>query len=177
MKASLATATVGGGLTLGQAIGATAAGISIALAIGSIALKKFKERADKDGYEFITVYRWTNELAPAGFRIKDRDYDGYLSTFRDLASPHPQDYNVPMLAMFKKPISLTEPGDLINPRVTGVKVWWNPEAGDPNGHLHYSLDYPGGRNDQGDIPNTLSKYAKGLNLKPGEFRDPYSNLR
>jgi len=48
---------------------------------------------------------------------------------------------------------------------------------DQNGHLHFSLAYPGGINDQGDIPQTLSDYAKGLNLSPGEFRDPYRELR
>lgn len=177
VKASLATAAVGGGLTLGQALGATAAGISIALAIGSIALKKYKERADKDGYEFITVYHWARKLEPSSFRIKDRDYDGYLSVFRDLASPNPEHYNVPMLAMFKKPINQTDPGDLIKPEGTGVKVWWTPLSGDPNGHLHYSLDYPGGRYDQGDIPDTLNRYAKGLGLQRGEFRDPFKDLK
>lgn len=177
IKATIATATVSGGLTLGQAVAATAAGISIALAIGSIALKKFKERADKDGYEFITVYRWANKLEPSAFRIKDRDYDGYLSVFRDLASQDAEDYNVPLLAMFKKPINQTEPGELVRPHITGARVWWTPLSGDPNGHLHYSLDYPGGKNDQGDNPDTLNKYAKGLGLQRGEFRDPFRDLK
>ncbi|HXM51466.1 MAG TPA: PKD domain-containing protein [Pyrinomonadaceae bacterium] len=177
VKAALATAAVSGGLTLGQAIGATAFAVSLAVAIGSIAMKELKDRAEKDKYEFVTVYRWTNELAPAGFRIKDRDDDGYLSVFRDLASQRPGDYNVPMVAMFKKPINQTEPGDLIVPRITGVRVWWTPLSGDPNGHLHYSLDYPGGRENQGDIPDRLSEHARRLGLQPGEFRDPYKDLR
>ncbi|HEY0764376.1 MAG TPA: PKD domain-containing protein [Pyrinomonadaceae bacterium] len=152
---------------------ALALGFSLALGIGTkLAIDLLKKEFEKE-YEFVTVYRWTNELAPAGFRIKPRDRDGYLSVFRDLPSPRAGDYNVPMLAVFRKPITETESGDLIVPAVIGVKVWWSILEGDPNGHLHFSLDYPGGMENQGSIPDEMSAYAKKLNLKPNEFRTPF----
>lgn len=116
VKASLATAAVGGGLTLGQAVGATAFAVSLAVAIGSIALSQLNERAKKEGYEFITVYRWTKNLEPGEFTINEKDPDGYLSVWKDLASQRPKSYNVPMLAMFKLPRRMYD-GELLFIRI------------------------------------------------------------
>jgi hypothetical protein len=145
-------------------------------------VKELKERAKKDGYEFITVYRWTTTLEPQEFTIGPKDDDGYLSVWKDLASQRSKSYNVPMLAMFKTPRQGGDKGWLIRPYVQDVKVLQNPILRDPNGHLHYSFEYfgmpiPYGYGNQGDIPDRLADYAQGLGLQPGEFRDPFWLLK
>lgn len=147
----------------GQTVGATAFAVSLAVAIGSIALSQLKERAKQDGYEFVTVYRWKKDLEPREFTIGEKDPDGYLSVWKDLASQRRTSYNVPMLAMFKLPRRAFDEGSLVWPYVAEIDVLHNPldDLRDPNRWSHYSFAYfgqsiPFGNGFQGDIPDRLS---------------------
>jgi RHS repeat-associated protein len=183
--------TVGTGFTLSQSVAATAFAVSLAIAIGAIALRMIKERFEKEGYQFITVFRHASRLNASNFTIGKNDDDGYLSVWDGLPAPLPSPgsseklkYNVPFLALFKSPIRDFDRGLLVQPFLPNVQVMSNPldDFRDPASHLHYSLVFNGvsmpyGNGYQGDIPERLAEHGQSLNLKKGEFRDPYFFLR